>query len=510
MEGLDVIIPPEPPVKAYYLQLTEPSLSDQKADADRLLVALEEQYQLPCRKVDINVLCSLSPLIRTWNWECQSSVRDTEVVALSPWPSRQLGLAVDLGTTTIAGYLLDLSNGQTLASKGVMNTQISYGEDIISRINYVVKLPYEGMQLQKLVIDKLNELVSDLCSEAGANNNTIVEAVVVGNTVMHHLLLGLPVKQLALSPFTAAASLALDIKAYELGLNIAPGAYIHFPPIIAGFVGSDHTAMLLATDSRQADGLVIALDIGTNTEISLVNGEEITTTSCASGPAFEGGHIKHGMRAAKGAIERLRITKDTIYYQTIDEAPPVGICGSGALDAMAQLYLAGGIDSSGRLIWNHPRIQVTDQQAEFLIVDQERYSSIVLTQKDVRELQLAKAAIRTGIQFLLETNGFTEEKIRQVVIAGSFGSYIDLSSAVTVGLLPSLPLNQFRQVGNAAGTGAKLVLASLSKREEAIAIASQAHYIELASNPDFQQTFIETSSLGQYRIKHSKREELAQ
>ena len=509
LEGLDVIIPPEPPVKAYYLQLTEPSLSDQQADADRLLAALDEQYQLPCRKIDTDVLRSLSPQIRTWNWECQVSVRNTEVVALSPWQSHQLGLAVDLGTTTIAAYLVDLTNGQTLASKGGMNPQISYGEDIISRINYVAKLPHEGTRLQGLVVDKLNELASDLCSEAGSDVNAIVEAVVVGNTAIHHLLLGLPVRQLALSPFTAAASLALDIKAYELGIKIAPGAYLHFPPVITGFVGSDHTAMLLATDSHQADGLIIVVDIGTNTEISLVNGEEITTTSCASGPAFEGGHIKHGMRAAKGAIERLRITKDAIHYQTIDEAPPVGICGSGALDAMAQLYLAGVIDNGGRLMCNHPRVRMTDNQAEFLMVDQERHSSIVLTQKDVRELQLAKAAIRTGIQFLLETNGFTEEQIRQVVIAGSFGSYIDLSSAVTVGLLPSLPLNQFRQVGNAAGTGAKLALISLGKRQESIAIASRARYIELAGNPDFKETFIEASHIGQYRIKHSKRDELA-
>lgn len=511
LEGLEAIVPPEPPVKAYHLQLTAPSLSDQKADANRLLEVLNKQHLISCRKIDTRVLRSLSPQIRTWNWECQASVRDDEVVALGPWPSRQLGLAVDLGTTTIAGYLLDLSSGQTLASQGVINPQISYGEDIISRINYVIKSPHEGIRLQKLVVDKLNELASGLCSQACANVDAIVEAVVVSNTAMHHLLLGLPVRQLALTPFTAAASLALDIKAYELGINIAPGAYIHFPPIIRGFVGSDHVAMLLSIDSRQVDGLVIALDIGTNTEISLVNGEEITTTSCASGPAFEGGHIKHGMRAAKGAIERLRITKDAIHYQTIDEAPPVGICGSGALDALAQLYLAGVIDNGGRLRRNHPRVRMTDNQAEFLLVDQEEQDGhpvIVITQKDIRELQLANAAIRTGIQLLLETNGFTEEQIRQVVIAGAFGSYIDVSSAVTVGLLPSLPLNKFHQVGNAAGMGAKLALVSLTKREEAQAIASRTRYIELASNPDFKQTFIETSHIGRYRIKGGKREVL--
>jgi len=511
LEGLEVIVRPEPPVKTYHLRLTAPSLSDQKADANRLLEVLDKQYQLPCRKIDINVLRSLSPQIRAWDWECQVSVRDDEVVALGPWPSRQLGLAIDLGTTTIAGYLLDLNSGQTLASQGVINPQIRYGEDIITRINYVIKSPPEGVQLQKLVVDKLNELASDLCSKAGVNTDAIVETVVVGNTAMHHLLLGLPVRQLALAPFTAAASLALDIKAHELGINIAPGAYIHFPPIIGGFVGSDHVAMLLSIDSRQVDGLVIALDIGTNTEISLINREEITTTSCASGPAFEGGHIKHGMRAAKGAIERLQITKDTIHYQTIDGAPPVGICGSGALDALAQLYLAGLIDSGGRFRRKHPRVRMKDNQAEFLLVDQEEQDSrsvIVITQKDIRELQLANAAIRTGIHLLLETNGFTEEQIRQVVIAGAFGSYIDLASAVTVGLLPPLPLNRFRQVGNSAGTGAKMALVSLTRRKEAQAITSRTRYIELANNPDFKQTFIETSHIGRYRIKLGKREVL--
>jgi len=511
VEGLEATVTPEPPVEAYHLKLSAPTLADQKADVDRIFAALDEQYQVTCHKIDTGVLHTLSPQIRNWNWEFQASVRDDELVALGPWPSRQLGLAVDLGTTTIAGYLADLSNGQTVASKGILNPQIDYGEDIISRINHVVRSPREGKKLQKVVMDRLNEMASDLCSEIGADVESIVEVVIVGNTAMHHLLLGLPVKQLSLSPFTAVVSRALDVKARELGLSIAPGAYIHFPPVIAGFVGADHVAMLVANDFSQVDGLVIALDIGTNTEISLINGEEITTTSCASGPAFEGGHIKHGIRATKGAIEKLRITKGTVHYQTIDEAPPIGICGSGILDAMAQLFLAGITDNSGRMIDSHPRVRKSNGQVEFLLVDEEEQngnSAIVVTQGDIRELQLAKAAIRSGIQLLLETNNYTEEQIGQVVIAGAFGTYIDISSAVAVGLLPSLPLNRFRQVGNAAGMGAKLVLISLSKRDEAQAIASRSHYIELATIPDFKQTFIEASYIGQYRMNHGKREEI--
>jgi uncharacterized 2Fe-2S/4Fe-4S cluster protein (DUF4445 family) len=421
-----------------------------------------------------------------------------------------LGLAVDLGTTKIAGYLVDLSNGRTLAAKGVMNPQISYGEDIISRINGVVKSPEDGVQIQKAAVEAINELAIDLCAQVSAKPEEIVEAVVVGNTAMHHLFLGLPVRQLALSPFVPAVSQALDVKAHEVGLHIAPGAYIHLLPNIAGFVGADHVAVLLATEAFTAKGPIVALDIGTNTEVSLVNKGQVTATSCASGPAFEGGHIKDGMRAVTGAIERLRIAGNSIQYQTIDQAPPVGICGSGILDAISQLYLAKVIDEGGRIVKSHPRVRTDKGQREFVLVSREKRGgqpAITLTQHDVRELQLAKAAIRTGIQALLEANGCAEDEIKQVIIAGAFGTYINVASAVTIGMLPSLPLNRFRQVGNAAGMGAKLALISLKYRAEAQAIASRVNYIELASAPNFEPTFIQASYLGRYRIIDGRREE---
>ncbi|MFC1949224.1 ASKHA domain-containing protein [Chloroflexota bacterium] len=509
LEGAEVAVSLELPVKAYNLKLKAPSLTDQQADADKLLSALKKQYRVRCNNVDINLLRTLSPQIRKLNWKCQVSVRNDEIIAVGPPSGRQLGLAVDLGTTTIAGYLIDLGNGQTLASLGAINPQVGYGEDIISRIDYVVKSPREGKKLQKLVVDKLNELAAGLCSKADADAKSIVEAVIVGNTAMHHLLLRLPVRQLVLAPFTAAVGLPLDIKAHELGLKLAPGSYVHFPPVITGFVGADHLAMLQAANPRKSDGVTIALDIGTNTEISLIKGEEIASTSCASGPAFEGGHIKHGMRAAKGAIERLRITDNDIQYQTIEDAPPIGICGSGVMDALAQLYLSGTINESGRFDLNNPRVRTTDDVTEFVLVDRkksEKLSPIVITQKDIRELQLAKAAIRAGIQLLLEYNGFTEKDIGQVIIAGAFGSYIDLSSAVAIGLLPALPLDCFRQVGNAAGIGAKMSLISTTIREEARGIVSRSHYIELASTPEFKKVFVEASYLGKYRINHGKRD----
>ena len=511
VEGLEITVRPEPPVLAYRLQLAAPSLSAPHADADSLLEALNQQYHLHCGKVDIDVLRILSDRLRSWNWECQAVVRNDEVIALLPWPGHQLGLAIDLGTTKIAGYLVDLSDGRTLAAKGVMNPQISYGEDIISRITGVIQSPDEGMPVQKLAVEAINGLCADLCAEVSASTEEIVEAVVVGNTAMHHLFLGLPVRQLAIAPFVPAVSWAVDVKAGDLGLRIAPGAYVYLLPNIAGFVGADHVAMLLATEVLSAEGPTVALDIGTNTEVSLINNGEVTATSCASGPAFEGGHIKYGMRAAAGAIERLRIADDGIQYQTIEQAPPVGICGSGILDALSQLYLAGIIDEGGRIMDNHPRVRTDQGQREFVLVSEEERGgqpAITITQYDVRELQLAKAAIRTGIQALLEANGCSEDEIKQVVIAGAFGTYIDVASAVAIGMLPSLPLDRFRQAGNAAGMGAKLALISLSKRAEAQAVASRVNYVELADTPNFNQTFIQASYLGRYRIIDGKREEI--
>ncbi|MBM4432513.1 MAG: DUF4445 domain-containing protein [Chloroflexi bacterium] len=512
VEGLEIAVRLEPLIRTYQVKLSPPSLSEPLADAEALLKTLRQQHKVRCSKVDIDVLHNLSPQLRSWDWECQAAVRNDEIIAISSPESRQVGLAIDLGTTKIASYLIDLSNGKTLAAKGIINPQASYGEDIISRISAVVSSPEEGIKLQKLVVGAINKLAAELCAEVDAKVEEIIEAVIVGNTAMHHLLLGLPVKQLALSPFVPAVSDALDIKARDLGLNLAPGAYIHLLPNIAGFVGADHVAMLLATEAWQAEAPTIAIDIGTNTEVSFINKRKISAVSCASGPAFEGGHIKNGMWAARGAIERVQITEDSIQYQTIDDALPVGICGSGILDAMAQLYQAGVIGSDGRMKDNHPRVRTRKEQREFVLVSEAERNglpAIVITQQDVRELQLAKAAIRTGIQVLLEANGCAEEEIKQIIIAGAFGSYIDIKSVIAIGMLPALPLERFRQVGNAAGMGAKLALISVSQRARAQKISSRIHYIELASFPNFRQTFIQANYLGQYRIEHGKRKEIA-
>lgn len=511
VEGIELKVHPEPPVQAYHLHLAAPSLPVPTADAERVLEALKQEYKVSCGKIDIDVLRILSERLRSGNWSCQVIIRNDEMIALIPKSSQHLGLAIDLGTTKIAGYLVDLSDGRTLAAKGFMNPQISYGEDVISRVNVAIKSPKAAKQLRKSVVEAINQLIIELCNEANTNTDEIVEAVIVGNTAMQHLLLGLPVRQLAISPFVSSVNKALDIKGRDLGLHIALGAYVHILPNIAGFVGSDHVAMLLAARVLNAEGPIVALDIGTNTEISLINKGAISTVSCASGPAFEGGHIKHGMRAAEGAIEKIQIADDGIRYQTINQAPPAGICGSGILDAISQLYLAGVIDEGGRLTNNHSLVHTYKGQREFVLVGEEKANgktAITITQHDIRELQLAKAAIRAGIQMLLETNGYEEEDIKQVIIAGAFGSYINIASAVEIGMLPTLPLNTFRQIGNAAGMGAKLALISLSERLEAQAISSRVKYIELASNPNFNKTFIQATYLGRYKFINGFREEI--
>jgi uncharacterized 2Fe-2S/4Fe-4S cluster protein (DUF4445 family) len=399
---------------------------------------------------------------------------------------------------------MNLDNGWTLASKGIMNPQIAYGEDVMSRIARIKRDPSEAARLQELALEALNKLTVDLCSEVEAEPEEIVEAVVVGNTAMHHLFLRLPVEQLGLSPYVPAVREALDVKARNIGLHISPGAYVHMLPNIAGFVGADHVAMLLATELWKSEGVTIAMDIGTNTEVCLVSDGEMTSVSCASGPAFEGAHIKNGMRAANEAIEHLRLVGDRVEYQTIGGAPPVGLCGSGILDAIAQLYLAGVVDASGRMVADHPRVRTRDGEREFVLLSEDERDgdpAITITQHDVRELQLAKGAIRTGIQVLLEKKGLSEEDIDQLIIAGAFGTYIDVSSALTIGMLPPLQMDCFRQVGNAAGMGAKLVLISSSKRAEARAIARQVGYIELATAPRFAQIFAQAMYIGRYMMK---------
>ncbi len=490
-----------PLVSAVELTLRRPSLEQPVADAENLLGAVCEVPGLRAETVDVGVLRRLAGDLRTWNWSCTAFVRKREVIAVGPPGSRPAGLAVDLGTTGVAGYLLDLASGEVVASKGTMNPQIAYGEDIVSRITYARSSPAQRARLREVAVAGLNRLAADLCAEAGLPVTGVVEAVVVGNTAMHHLLLGLPTEQLALAPFVPAVSGGLAIKARDAGLELAPGAYLCLLPNIAGFIGGDHVAMLLATVDEWSGKRAIALDIGTNTEISLITpGGAVRSLSCASGPAFEGYHIKDGTRATEGAIERVQVTADSVRYRTIGGAEPSGICGSGILDAIGQLHLAGVLSPNGRILpGSHPLVREANGTREFVLVGEtERRGdrrAISITQEDVREILLAKAAIQTGIRVLLAESGLAADELDVIVIAGAFGSYLDVENAIAIGLFPPLPLGRFRQVGNAAGLGAKLALASSAIRDRAQELLGRVDYLELASYPGFSRLYGESCRL---------------
>lgn len=486
VEGLEVDVPPEPPVRGLEVRLSPPALGSPLADDSNLWASLG----LPPGCIDFQVQQLLSQKLRDLDWNVRLALRGNEIVAMGAPGTQWLGLAADIGTTKIAGYLLDLESGQTLASKGMMNPQISYGEDVISRIVASGKSAENAAQLQTLLTEALNQLAADLCAEIGAEPTNIVEAVAVGNTAIHHLFLRLPVKQLGLSPYVPAIRSAVELKARELGLRLAPGAYVHLLPNIAGYVGADHVALLLAAQIAEADRTTLAIDIGTNTEICLNHRGRMTSVSCASGPAFEGAHIQFGMRAAPGAIEHVRLSADRLEIQIIGGGAPVGVCGSGLLDAVAQLRVNRILDRNGRM-GAHPLVRGHGGATGFVLAEREGQEAIIILQKDVRELQLAKAAIRLGIQALVEAESLSENDIEQVLIAGAFGTFIDVESAITIGMLPPLPLERFKQVGNAAGTGARLALISLSQRAKAQQIAQQTGYIELAAIPNFNHKFAE-------------------
>ncbi len=490
-DGLETPVALDPPVKEFRLTLPD-SLGPVADIRKELLIKLLFQQQgIKCKTIDNEALQSIKSREISYKDGVQASVRDDEIIALRPWTSHSLGLAFDLGTTKIAGYLLDMNTGHTIAAQGTANPQASYGDDVIARLIHARDSSSGAVKMQQLVIDALNELAASLCKKTSGKPDDIIETVIVGNTAMQHLALRLPVTRLLQPPFSPFIKDAMDIKARDLGLGFAPGSYVHFLPNVVGFVGADHIAMLLASSITQSDGMALAIDIGTNTEISLLTGPKISCVSCASGPAFEGGHIKHGMKAATGAIDRLQLVDNVAQYHTIGGAPAIGLCGSAIIDAMSQLYQAGVLDTSGKMK-DHPLVRVENGQREFVIASKEesgaRYD-ITLTQRDVRELQLAKAAVRTGIEVLLRSKGVTIKKVEQVIVAGAFGSYVDLASAITIGMLPSLRLERFSQVGNAAGTGARMALISKSKRMEAQKLARLIEYIELSTAPDFDKIY---------------------
>ena len=512
------IVPLEPAVRAYAIALPPPSLADLRADSQRLIdtlaVGMGRSETCPYSELtfDLPTLRALPEVLRAQGWQATVDVREGEVVAVRPPGQSPLGVAVDLGTTKIAAYLVDLATGETLAAAGAANPQIVYGEDVMARLAYAMNGEAQARRLQAAASEAVDRLAASLCRSVGRDAAAVSELVLVGNTAMHHLFLGLPVAQLGLAPYVPAVSAALDVKARDLDLHLAPGAVVHLLPNIAGFVGADHVAFLLAVGARQAlehgmpvtSGLtnaspLLGLDIGTNTEVVLAHGGRLLSCSTASGPAFEGAHIRHGMHAASGAIEKVWIEDTAVRVVTIDGQLPVGICGSGILDALAALRRVGALNDRGRLQAGHPLVCRGEHGLEVVLVEAEASGTgraIAVTQEDVSQVQLAKGAIRAGIEVLLGEARISAEQITEVVIAGAFGSCLDPASAVGIGLFPSLPLARFRAVGNAAGAGARLALVSKSQRALAADIARRVRYVELTVHPRFVDEFARAMTFG--------------
>lgn len=481
--GAAEILPLDPEVVSRDVRVPQATLQDNQPDIDRVARALAE----PIALLDLNAAQRLPTILRESGWSVRLRLRGHELIDVAAPGSRTLGLAVDLGTTNAAGFLVDLQSGVRLASLGLENPQVAWGADLISRINYATMCASAATELRTAAVSAINALAHDLCASVGAQTSEIVDVVVCGNTAMHHLLLGLPVRQLGRAPFVAAVRDAMDIKARELGLAVCPGAYLHVAPNVGGFVGGDHVTALLATESHWSPTTTsLVMDIGTNTEISLIHEGVFLSASSPSGPALEGGHISCGMRAAEGAIERVYEEGGRLAVRTIGNKAPVGLCGSGVLDALATLHRVGIVDTRGRIGQRGPDVGATAEHRYAVLAQ-----GVHFTQADVRAVQLAKAAIRTATDLLLKEADLPASAIERFIIAGAFGAYINVESGIDIGMFPRLPRERFQQVGNAAGAGVRQMLASKQARARARELAAACRYIELSTRAQFHRVFMQ-------------------
>jgi len=477
--------------RKYYIELLRPTLSDIESDFSRIKKSLHDKYRLDITAIDFKILHEMPAVLRESSWKVTVSVRNNEIILIENGDKtdRNFGAAIDLGTTKIAVLLVDQLSGKTIDKKGEMNPQINYGEDVMSRINFAMQSEENLQKIQSVVIEQINKTIGELAEKNGLSTSEILEVVLVGNTAMHHLFLGLPVRQLGLAPFVSLTDKPIDIKARDLGVCISAGGYIYLPPPIAGFVGSDHIAMIAATNIAEMEGNYLGIDIGTNTEIVLKSNKGLESVSTASGPAFEGAHIKFGMRAASGAIERVIINPKTCVpqIQTINDKKPVGICGSGILDSVSELLKAKIINRRGKFNPESECIYRDPKGIMQYLLDPE--GKVSINQNDIVEIQLAKSAIRTGIDILLENAGISFEDIDKIIIAGAFGSYIDPKNVVNIGMFPNVSLKKIIQVGNAAAVGAKMMLLSKKIRNNIEIIAEKVKYLELTIFPTFADHF---------------------
>jgi uncharacterized 2Fe-2S/4Fe-4S cluster protein (DUF4445 family) len=509
----------DPVVRLHYVEVTPPELASPTGDLARLFEALEREWSLTGLDADLEVIRQLQPALEAGRYGVTVAVHEAHQV-IAVWPGLHqtaYGVAIDVGSTTIAGHLANLADGAVLASHGLMNPQIRFGEDLMSRVSYAMMHPEGAGEMTAAVRKALDGLIATLAMRAGIKRAEILELAIVGNPIMHHLLLGIDPTPLGSAPFALATDSAVRTTAAELGLRTHPGARVYVLPCIAGHVGADTAGVILAEEPHRAERLTLVVDVGTNAEIVLGDRNRLLAASSPTGPAFEGAQISGGQRAAPGAIERVRIDRDTLEPRfrvigvdawsdepafaaalTADDSPGItGICGSGIIEVVAELFLAGVVTADGvvdgSLAARSPRIVADGRTFSYVLHDAAGGGvvgpRIIITQNDVRAIQLAKAALYAGVRLLMDQLGVDE--VDEIRLAGAFGSQIDTTHAMILGLIPDCDLARVRSAGNAAGTGALIALLSGAARTEIEGVVRHVEKIETAVEPRFQEHFVE-------------------
>ncbi len=501
-------------VRLYLIEVEKPSLDDSSGDLARVLEAMQAEWDKSGLHVSPDLLPQLQSILREGEWQVTVAVhKDEKIIAM--WPGFKhdvYGVAIDIGSTTIAAHLCSLSTGEVLATGGIMNPQIRFGEDLMSRVSYVMMQPEGAVEMTAVVREGINQLLHSICTDAELSSTDIVDISIAGNPIMHHIFLGISPVELGGAPFPLAVDTALDIRATDLDLEVNSGAMVYVLPCIAGHVGADAAAMILSDAPHLQEQVSVVVDVGTNAEIVLGNKNKLYACSSPTGPAFEGAQISCGQRAAPGAIERVRIDPETLevrfsvigsdlwsdddgFAAVLEEFGVTGICGSGIIEAVAQMYLAGVISADGvvdgSLVTKSARIQPDDRTFSFLLYEGEQI--ITVTQNDVRQIQLAKAALYAGIKLLLD---YADIKgVDRISLAGAFGSHIDTKYAMVLGLIPDCKLDQVGSIGNAAGTGARIALLNIAARAELETLVKDIEKIETATESKFQEYFVDAMAI---------------
>ena len=500
----------DPAIRLHYIEVAEPDMHNPTGDLERVLAALEAQWGLTDLECDLRVLQILQKVLREGGWKITAAVHRGQVLTTA-WPGFHdgaYGVAVDVGSTTIAAHLCDLASGAVVASAGAMNPQIRFGEDLMSRVSYVMMNPGGDREMTIVVREAIDELIAEVAEEAGISGKDILNATFVGNPIMHHLLLGIDPTELGGAPFALAANSGMTLWASELGLKrINPNARVYVLPCIAGHVGADAAGVILSESPHLSEEIMLVVDIGTNAEIMLGSKKRLLACSSPTGPAFEGAQISGGQRAAPGAIERVRIDPQTLeprfrvigselwsgqdgFAEATAKTGITGICGSGIIEVLAEMYLAGVLATDGTIdgamAVRSPRVQADGRTFSYLL--HEGTPEIRITQNDVRAIQLAKAALYAGAQLLMDRLGV--ERVDRIVLAGAFGSHIDVTYAMVLGLIPDCDLAKVGSAGNAAGTGARIALLNQRARDEIERVITRVEKIETAVEPRFQEHFV--------------------